>query len=211
MGKEAPRPRSLCRAKQELERLAAEYPTGGKARTRVRYFAAAVRRGMKIHAAYGSDKPELFGKIGLSVGVSAELLETWTKPTSRVHRDFHFAVLMCQASLMNEHVFACTKVMEHLRLHLNADDWRGELGAFVHLRKIGLKALIRYGGAGTVELIEELRAVEEDEPADTPIESRRLILTLMADALQEAIGTPEERYGEEIGTELTGARPELLN
>ncbi|MFA5184886.1 MAG: hypothetical protein WC551_00155 [Patescibacteria group bacterium] len=190
MAEDAPRRTTLHAAKQALTELKDEFPMQGTDRERSNYFSMALRFGIEVHAAYGLDEAELFERIGNTIGVSGIMLEAWLTSEVQVHPDFQFGVLATQAALMDENIHACTLVLDRLRLNLDATDWRSELTAFPHLKDIGLEALRRFGGEEAEELAKQISILEEDCPENPSIETRRLILSVIADALKLAIGQP---------------------
>lgn len=208
MADDAPRRTTLHAAKQALNELRDDFPMQGTDRERSEYFATALRYGIETHAAFGMDETELYGKIGNTIGVTGEMLEIWLTSEVQIHPDFQFGALATQAALMDDHIHACTLVLDRLRLNLDATDWRSELTAFPHLKQIGLEALLRFGGDEAEELARQISNLEQDCPENPSIETRRLILSVIADALKLAIGQPSapttaNRDGEAAAQGLT--------
>lgn len=191
---------------QELKDLYDGYPADAPDEERAAYFAAAIRRGLEAHRLSGQSEEEILEKVGLSVGVSSSTLRAWMEKRPKVHPQFHQGALLAQASLMTDHIKACRLVLEKIRSHLDAGDRHGGLGAYQHLKEIGLKALATRGGRLGQETVGHLDMTEDVDSATSGHDMRRLALTAIAQALREFIGEPPDTEAEG-NTTARGAAP----
>jgi primosomal protein N'' len=201
---------SLRTMRQTLAKLHEGYPDQAPDDERTAYFAEAILRGLEAYRTLGADDAESLEKIGLAAGISGGQIKRWAERRTKVHASFHQNILSAQASLVQDRIDACQAALDKISSYLTADDWRSELGAFDHLKSLGLDALTEHGGRYGRHLAERLGILEQHDPSEFSLQLRRKALNLVADALEDLIGeAPETKQDAAAGNRPRA--PEIIH
>lgn len=183
---------TLRAIRRMLAELHEGYPEQAPDDVRAAYFSEAIKRGLEAYRALGNDEATSLERIGLAASISGGQLKKWAEKRIRVNSSFHRSALLAQASLVQDHIDACQEALAKIASHLTASDWRAELGAFDHLKSLGLKALTEHGGRFGQNLAQRLGALGQYDPSEFSPQLRRKALNLVADAIEDLIGEDYE-------------------